>query len=503
MMVATSSAVPGPNRPSLTHFSFVGVDHFGCLLNTILFNLTTTNLTTLELHLVGCGTANMYSADMARILDTFVYLKNLSITGNVARYLPPPKVKGDSWQHDETDSSPFSETTAAAVATTTTNPAAQSHQQYRLETFTFDPRLLTKDGPDVHAIFKRLRNLKRIQIRSSVNYFDCFSYYSPWVIGQILSRCCPELEAIETWGSVALWFFDLPILPSDKIPHLTALAQESSLLPEEGSTFVTVSDVRESLLERRFRGQEVDELLVEGKGLVPHFPRLKTLILGQDHSLGAQDLILLGLQARFLTHVEIYHRPVNLKFVWDMYDKDAALVADSTITTTTTTMASTYNAIVENRRLRKRWKVGTREVLLFLQHCSSLRYFSLTGYAIESKDLIQNSRGDETGEAPAAEGISFIEPWACEESLETLTIGFDMSHYPSKDHHALVWKHLGRFKKLRSLTLPLSTLIPSPAYGVEGLLTGGDRHNETLEEIRSLPSWWKMDDPKAVGIDTS
>ncbi|KAG9066584.1 hypothetical protein KI688_012492 [Linnemannia hyalina] len=496
MMVATSSAVLGPNRPSLTHFSFVGVDHFGCLLNTILFNLTTTNLTTLELHLVGYGTANMYSADMARILDTFVYLKNLSITGNMARYLSPPEVKGDSWQHDETDSPPFSETTAT-MATTTTNPSAQSHQQYRLETFAFDPRMLTKDGPDVHAIFKRLRNLKRIQIRSSVNYFDCFSYCSPWVFGQILSQCCPELEAIETWGPVALWFFDLPILPSDKIPHLTVLTQESSPLPEEWSEFVTVSDVRESLLERRFRGQEVDELLVEGKGLASYFPRLKTLILGQDHSLGAQDFILLGLQARFLTHVEIYHRPVHLKFVWDMYDKDAALVADE-LADPTITMASTYNAILENRRLRKRWKVGTREVLLFLQHCSSLRYFSLTGYAIESKDLIQSSRGDETGETPAAEGLSFIEPWACEESLETLTIGFDMSYNPSKDHHALVWKHLGRFKKLRSLTLPLSTLIPSPAYGVEGLLTGGDQHNETLEEIRSLPSWWKIDDRKEM-----
>lgn len=486
MMVATDSVVPGPNRPSLTHFSFFGVDHFGRLLDAILFNLTTTNLTTLELHLVGCGTAHMYTADMARILDTFVYLKNLSITGNMVRYLPPPEVKEDSWQHDETDSSPFSETTVAATTTTTTNPAAQSHQQYRLETLAFNPRLLMKEDQEVHAIFKRLGNLKRIQIRSSTNYLDWFSYSSPWVVGQILSRCCPLLEAIETWGHVALWFFELPILPSDKIPHLTALAQESSPVPQGGLLSVTESVVRGSLLEQRFQGQEVNELLVEGKGLVSYFPRLKTLILGQDHSLGAQDLILLGMQARFLTHVEIYHRPVDLRFVWDMYDKDAAeaadVLTDSTITTTTT-MASTNNALLENRRLRKRWKVGTREVLLFLQHCSSLRYFSLTGHAIESKDLIKCSNGDETGETPAIEGFSFIEPWACEETLETLIIGFDMSHNPSQDHHALVWKHLGWFKKLRSLSLPLSTLIASPAYGVEGLLTGGGRLNETLEEI--------------------
>ena len=408
-------------------------------------------------------------------------------------------MEGDSWQHDETNSSPFSETTAAA--TTTTNPSAQCRQQYRLETFAFDPKLLMKNDPDVHAIFKRLGNLKRIHIRSSVHYFRHFTYSSPWVVGQTLSRCCPQLEAIETWGPVALWFFDLPILPSDKIPHLTALAQELSLLSEEEPIFVTESVERRSLLERRLQGQEVDELLVEGKSLVSHFPRLKTLIMGQDHSLGAQDLILLGLQAPFLTHVEIYHRPVDLKFVWDMYDKNAAKVADAltdSAITTTTTMASTNNTILENRRLRKRWKVGTREVILFLQHCSSLRYFSLTGHAIESKDLIQCSSGDETGETPAAEGFSFIEPWACEETLETLTIGFNMSYNPSKDHHALVWKHLGRFKKLRSLALPLSTLIPSSAYGVEGLLTGGGRLNETLEEIRSLPSWWKMDGRKEM-----
>lgn len=498
-MIATTTAVPGPNRPSLTHFSFVGVDHFGVLLNTILFNLTTTNLTTLELHLVGYGTAQMYTADVAMILNTFVYLKNLSITGNGVMYLPPPEVKGYPWQH-ETDSSLFSETTAAST-TTITNPAAQCHQQYRLETFAFDPQLLMKDDPEVHAIFIRLGNLKRIQIRSSVNYFDWFSQSSPWVVGQILSRCCPLLEAIETWGPVALWFFDLPILPSDKIPHLTALVQESSPQPEGGLIFATESVARGSLLERRLQGQEVDELLVEGKGLVSYFPRLKILILGQDHSLGAQDLILLGMQARFLTHVEIYHRPVNLRFVWDMYNKDAAEIADaltySTITTTTT-MASTSNAILENRRLRKRWKVGTREVLLFLQHCSSLRHFSLTGHAIESKDLIQCNNRNDTGETPAAEGVSFIEQWACEETLETLTIGFDMSCNSSKDHHALVWKHLGRFRKLRSLTLPLSTLIPSHTYGVEGLLTGGGRVNETLEEIRSLPSWWKMDDRKEM-----
>lgn len=522
-MFTISAATPGPNRPTLTHFSFTGVDHFGGLLDTILFGLTTTNLTTLELHLVGHGRDKEYCADIDKIMDTFVYLRHLSLTGNLIRYsplclspppptvaLPEATVEGIQQEHGET-----------TVTSSTTATSKSYHKQHDLlETFIFDPRLFMRPDALIHAIFTRLgKTLKRIQIRSSVSYWESKSCISPWAVGQILSQCCPALEEIETWGPITFWFFALPILPSSKVSHLNTLVQEPLLLspPTDGGSAALVTQIVEGyMLRQRFQDQEVTELLLESKNSTsPYFPRLKTLILGQDHSLGAQDLILLGLQCQFLTHVEIYLRPVRHQFVWDNYDKIAAAAAadiDTVITSTSTATASqqqqqqaltpdtgTYYGIIENRRLRKRWEVGTREVLLFLQHCSSLRHFSLTGHRIQSKNLVQGGGGKQSGERTPTEGeSSSIEPWACEETLETLTIGFDMSYNPSKDHHALVWAHLGRFKKLRSLTLKLSTLIPSPAYGIAGLLPAEGRVNSTLEEIRSLPSWWKVEDRQAM-----
>jgi hypothetical protein len=521
-MVEINAVQPGPNRPTLTHFSFTGVDHFGYLLDIILFGLTTTNLTTLKLHLEGHGGVKEYCADIDKIMDTFICLRHLSLTGNLVQYSPlrssprrftaaPPETTVEGIQRNHGNA-------AGKTSTTTTTTKSYHMRHHRLETFAFDSRLFMKTEAFIHAIFTRLgKTLKRIDIRSSTSYWEASGHNYPWVVGQILSRCCPNLEEIETWGPITFWFFALPILPPSKVSHLNALVQELLLLSPptgDGSTALVAQVVHDSVLKRRLQDQEVDELLLQGKkSFPPHFPRLKTLILGQDHSLGAQDLILLGLHSQFLTHVEIYHRPVEHRLVWDTYDMVAAAAAakvDAITTSTTaasqqqqqealTPVTGSYYGIVENRRLRKRWEVGSKEVLLFLQHCTSLRHFSYTGRRIQSKQLVQCGSSEESGETtPTEEGSSFIEPWACEETLETLTIGFDMTYNSSKAHHALVWAHLGRFKKLRSLTLKLSTLIPSPAYGIAGLFPAEGRVNSTLEEIRSLPSWWKVEDRRAM-----
>ena len=56
-----------------------------------------------------------------------------------------------------------------------------------------------------------------------------------------------------------------------------------------------------------------------------------------------------------------------------------------------------------------------------------------------------------------------IRQWACKRSLESPTIGFDMPN------DKLVWNHLGRFRKLRSLTFAHPT---SPLeQGRRGLVT--------------------------------
>ncbi|KAF9129583.1 hypothetical protein BGW39_004021 [Mortierella sp. 14UC] len=358
---------------------------------------------------------------------------------------------------------------------------------------------MCQEGPDALSFLERLGNLKRLQIRSTVSYMNLYYKSRPWIFGQTLRRCCPNLESIDTWGPVVLWFFDLPILPPNKVSHLLALVPDILLSP--------LSD-----LTKRLQDQEVGELLQDDdKSVRSFFPKLKHLVLGHDHSLGAQDLILLGLQARFLTHIDIYQRPVEHKYVWDTYDRDAAAAAEDKSTTMTTTEqidAIRSNAVVENRRPRKRWQVGSGEILVFLQHCSNLCSFSLTGRYTTSDDLIEGvDGGDSDGRDDETRGERrlFIEPWACEDTLETLTIGINIStkHSNADKHHqlhALVWKHLGRFKKLRSLSLKLSNLIPSPIYGVKGLFEGegGGRLNETLEEIRSLPSWWKVEDRQAM-----
>ncbi|KAK3823641.1 MAG: hypothetical protein J3R72DRAFT_458945 [Linnemannia gamsii] len=486
-----SSLLAGPNRPSLKHFSFLGADHSGWLLDTVLFNLTTTTLVTLELDIVGCaGAKTTYVVDFGRILNTFTHLKTFSFIGTMFNYTPSGVVQSED---NETGVTIEGDERAEGPITT---------RQHPLESLTFNSKLMCQEGPNAFSFLERLGNLKKIEIRSTMS--TCYRS-RPWAIGQALRRYCPNLESIETWGAVVLWFFDLPILPPSKALHFIALVPRtpspSPLLPE---------------LTRRLQDQEIGELLQEDDKSAPsYFPRLKHLVLGHDNSLGAQDLVLLGVQARFLTHVEIYQRPVQLKYVWDFYDEDAAAIAaaaedKSAMTTETTSQLNTMlvDAVVDNRRLRKRWEVGSREVLLFLQHCSSLCSFSLTGRRISSDDLIDGSRSsdiedmdDETG----GEGRLFIEPWACEDTLETLTIGIDIStkhskHHHRHYHHALVWKHLGRFKKLRSLTLKLSNLIPSPACGVEGLFAGegGGRVKETLEEIRSLSSWWKVEDRQAM-----
>ncbi|KAF9118954.1 hypothetical protein BG015_006464, partial [Linnemannia schmuckeri] len=149
-------------------------------------------------------------------------------------------------------------------------------------------------------------------------YSHCAERTRPWAFGRALKQFCPKLESINVSGSVVLWLFDLPILPSDQIPHLTGLASEA--LPSNSSDMSVnmtqkAQKEAEDRLKQRLQEQEVGELL-EGRTAEPFFPQLKTLILGADHSLSMQDLISLRVQARFLTNVEIDHQIYNYKGVW-------------------------------------------------------------------------------------------------------------------------------------------------------------------------------------------
>ncbi|KAF9129347.1 hypothetical protein BG015_004208 [Linnemannia schmuckeri] len=459
-------------RPGLREFLFVGDGRSEWLLELIMSNLTTmTTLTTLTLHFAYGFGAETYIVDLNRILVTFPYLKDLSI---------------DGWMHEYTP--------AAAK-----DVAPEAEIQYRLESFTFDPKLMCREGPEAFLFFKRLGNLRRIQIKSLLSPYDCFQKNRPWAFGRALKEYCPKLESIDTSGTVALWLYDLPVLWPSKIPHFISLVGEAAISAQqsdEATDGVTHELITIEQLRRRLQEQEQKELL-EAKEAVPFFPQLKRLVIGEDHTFSFQDIISLGVQAQFLTHLEVCHQPHRLNYIWDMYEKDSPTAGF----TTATTGNAIHDALVEARRLRKRRPFTNRDLMLFLQLCSSLQYFALTGCSITFDDLIDSDIGNNGSKSRTTAVVlgktpQFIRPWACEDTLQTLKLGLEMSDAPHREQHALVWKHLGRLWRLRSLTLQESSLIASFPYGVEGLLEEG--MGDTLEEIRRLPKWWKEEDQREM-----
>ncbi|KAH7052537.1 hypothetical protein BKA57DRAFT_502699 [Linnemannia elongata] len=274
----------------LKEFSFVGDGRSEWLLELIMGNIMTTaltmtmlTLTTLMLHFAYGMGAVTYIVDLDRILATFPYLKDLSIDGWMDAY-------------------------AAAAAKDT---VTEEESQYRLESLTFDPRLLCREGPDAFMFFKRLGNLKRIQVKSLLSPYDCPQKSRPWAFGQALKEHCPKLESVETSGTVALWLYDLPIFLPCQISHLISLTGQvdtSVQQPDGASAEVAPAMMTVEQLRQRAQEQEHKELLA-GKEAVPFFPQLKRLVMGVDHSFSFQDLISLNVQASTLTSLEICHQP--------------------------------------------------------------------------------------------------------------------------------------------------------------------------------------------------
>ncbi|KAG9066582.1 hypothetical protein KI688_012490 [Linnemannia hyalina] len=481
-----TSSVPfpipaGPNRPTLTHFSHQGYHQSWRLFDAILHSLT--SLVSLDLDFLhyDSTTRTNYVVDLDRILTRFPRLKHLGIIGTMVEYAPPRAAR-----HEGQDES-------------TTGHCC-------LESFTFNPALMWREGPDAFSLFRRLGDLRKLSIISNKRYGECARRTQPWAFGRALKQFCSKVESIQVEGAAVLWLFDLPILPYYEVPFLAELVSEA--LPSSPSD-LTVGMVQAQRgagdrLRQRLQEQEVSELL-EGRTAVPFFPQLKTLILGTSHSLSMQDLISLGVQARFLTHVEIKHQAYGYEGVWDMYDTDAATAASASVPESTThaSLAANNNWQFEDRRLWKRRHIGNLDVILFLQLCSSLRYFSITRRTIPLLDLTAGDltspvNSETSATIPRKAMTPTIHRWACEETLQTLKLGLSVHPSRSKEYHAMVWNHFGRLQNLRSLSFPMSSLVPSPAYGLEGLLTGGGRLSETLTEVRSLPSWWEVEDLRGM-----
>ncbi|KAG0376704.1 hypothetical protein BGX24_007351 [Mortierella sp. AD032] len=419
----------------------------------------------------------MYMVDLERILDSFPNLKALTIKGWMHEYFPATAAAEPEGlrNHDDNINSDTDE------GTEPTTP-------YPLESFTFDQQFMGRTGPNAFTIFRRLSNLKKIWLQSLISEYICSQESRPWAFGRALKEYCPKIESIETQGPVAVWLFDLPILPP-----LSSSSSLSSEPPQYAPTTTLSETGVTPQLRQRLQEQEQEELL-GGQNAAPFFPQLKKLVFRIDHTFSYQDLISLGVQAQFLTHLE-FHQLSRRSLIFEMYERDAPFATASVPTSIADGKSMDY-AYTEAKRLRKRHPFNLRDLMLFLQLCSSLRYFSLSGNGsnISIHDIFELTPDSEetTGRAQP-----FIRPWACEATLETLRIGLDLEDtrvlYQPKECHALVWKHLGRLCKLRSLSLFLSTLIPSFSYGVEGLL-GGGCVGAMLQEIRHLPGWRQVED---------
>jgi hypothetical protein len=474
---------PGPNRPDLHHFSFYDEILTGSLLESIMFNLSPTSLTTLEIHVKYPGANKSYEVDVEKLLETYPYLKDLCLHGLAFRYTP-------LLHNEDTPASDVS--VSASIGTDSTEDPVVIVVQHRLESFTFGPSLLSRLGSDAFLFFKRLGNLKQIRVKSSMEYSECAPNSRPWDFGRALRQFCPKLESIDIEGAVVFWLFDLPILSYDQLPHITSMVEQipayMSAIPAELAQIL-----KENRLNLQLLDQEQEELL-EGKTAIPFFPQLKRLVFGGDHSLSVQDLFSLGVQAPFLTHLEILRPPTRHSEPWEVYDKDDKNVDSEP----TTALLSAINAQtirrIDLRRRQLRRPFDGRDTMLFLQLCSSLRYLSLTGCSVTIESLVDGyfttsslSGGDV--------GTPYIRPWACEDTLETLKIGFDVPRDLPKEHHAAVWKYLGRFKKLRSLSLvptlcPRWVLIPTFDHGIEGLFHEGGGMSEALEKLEMVSTWW-------------
>ncbi|KAF8949202.1 hypothetical protein BGZ47_008981 [Haplosporangium gracile] len=482
---------PGPNCPSLTHLSYTGNSSSWRFFESVLCSLT--SLMSLDIHFLqrtGTRAQVGYRIDIGRILDALRCLKHLSIIGWITEYVPPTRIEPNE-DHD------------SHVEVEREGASTGPKDQYRLESCTFTPCLMGQDGRDASLFFRRLGNLKRIVIMPNYSPDGVYQMGRPYDFVRALKEFCTKLESVETCGIIPLWLFDLPILPYDQLLHLRSLVSGYSLQDESGLSeeqTIDAFELKRDRMRQRFHEQEVGELL-EGKGADPIFPQLKRLVLGRDHSLSAQDLISLGVQARFLTDLDIQTSSDHFRF-WEMYDEDAeaAIPPDSQSAAqlnhslSPNGFAFYEQAMFEVRRLRNRRAFNSRDLMLFLQLCPSLVRFSMTKHSISFEDLLDDKAA--------------IRPWACEGTLESLTIGFDIptNQYES---HKLVWDHLGRFKKLRSLTFAHSSspsipgrcgLIPSFDYGVKALFAGRGvgGMSETLEEIGCLSSWWKVDDRKEM-----
>ncbi|KAG0362497.1 hypothetical protein BC939DRAFT_506269 [Gamsiella multidivaricata] len=321
---------------------------------------------------------------------------------------------------------------------------------YRLETFSFNVWLLYGQSQGINVL-RRLQNLSSIRIID--NTFLNLRKNQPLALAQSLHASCPKLKMIETEGKVPFYFYLLP--PS----------AESSPMNSHGRTYEA-----QQHLEEQQRQQCEDSLEL--------FPKLTTLISRKNCALSAEDLRCLGARAQFLTHVELGDWNIDL-------DNPIGYVADS--------RGDSHG----QRDPRAQWRhlLTSLDLQIFLETCQHLRHF-VARRTIQLSDMTPPNRTlSAIYYMPNRNGrtVRAAKPWACERTLETLEIGFRMASTVPSDHR-IVFEQLGRCRRLKSLGLTRSNLIPTLRHGMDLL----EDLAETLEEVISWSSNWVCDDKETV-----
>jgi hypothetical protein len=215
------------------------------------------------------------------------------------------------------------------------------------------------------------------------------------------------------------------------------------------------------LIEEQLRGQFEEAF--------EYFPNLTTVITTVSDTFSAEDLRCLAVRAKHLTHVDLagsYRSP------WRSH---APMLLRS-----------------------GRHKVTGLDVQVFLETCPRLKVFR-TSHSIYFKEILPLDAAIPS-DGTTVHGLEsdlarsrFAKPWACEGTLEVLKIGFEMVS-ATPWHHRVVFAQLGRCRRLKSLTLSPSSLIPTLKHGMD-LLEG---LQETLEEVPLWSSAFVFDDKETV-----
>ncbi|KAG0374766.1 hypothetical protein BGX24_009992 [Mortierella sp. AD032] len=504
----------GPNRPALRRFEFEGVMGSIWLLETTIYNLPLLTTLVLDIAPYQYLETREICIDVDRILDAIPQLKHLDLRGEGHRYV-------------DNDSSP-STTTTTTFCTRDVYEPKKEVRNHPLESLTCSPLMMLRPTPKILATFRRLGNLKNVNIHSYAQYVGPFTQRAqPGEFGQILQQYCPKIESIETNAYAVLWLFRLPQFSSAY--EATLFSTNAGAAPED------LSDAENERLRMELQEQETMDILTLREE-TPFFPRLRSFTSVRRYAMGAQDILALAAHSsQFLTHLKLSDLDMRSN-VYDLYQDPSSPQSSSSTTAAAaegidqiTIYPSEPMSQAGKKRLRLRRPANSLDYEMVLETCTSLKVVSLPG--IEFRHLIETTTcytSDDT-RVMAGEDTRTTRRWACEETLESLTVGFVLSTSHRSDHR-LIWRHLGRLRKLQSLELTRSTLIPSLDFGIDelvGVVLQGDdgatavaeapaagegeetqyprqqqnrlrEQNKALQKIHSLGTQWGVDDRKTV-----